>query len=62
MAGHRLEHFEAASRTIRYRLLKKRRKDNKREDQISTMCEGIEAAEQEEIYGNKNTESTELAP
>jgi len=26
------------------------------------MCEGIEAAEQEEIYGNKNTESTELAP
>ena len=67
MAGHKLEHFqfsdpiskEAASRTTRYRLLKKRRSDEYQTSDIPP--EGIEAAEQELIDGNESAEIAELA-
>ena len=67
MAGHKLERFqfsdpiskEAASRTTRYRLLKKRRSDEYQTSVIPP--EGIEVAEQELIDENESTETAELA-
>ena len=67
MAGHKLEHFqfsgqiskEAASRTSRYRQLKKRCSNKYQRSVVPP--EGFEVAEQELIDGNESTETAELA-